>query len=280
MEHRNKNEPISKRDNKWKACRKCSLILTFGLVLFSAGFFTQTLLFPVFSQTGKTNESLFDLQAELDLSSLSVLQAYQRIIRALDILVTRQANNPNLKTEIAILSEQIEQLRTLNPYYHFEEIRSQTVPSGEPAVYGRMLGLSFDQVSASLEMLAAFDPTYGPDGVELNGEDAERYIRVGSQTACLYCCEAKTLVQANGTAACGCAHSQAMRGLAAHLIINHPQDYDDQALVTELNRWRAAYFPKQTLITALQLRRDAGEAGIKEILVEFPEFMPAMVGDC
>jgi hypothetical protein len=47
-----------------------------------------------------------------------------------------------------------------------------------------------------------------------------------------------------------------------------------------LNRWRAVYFPKQTLTEALIERRDAGEPGIEEIEQGFPEFMPQMMGGC
>lgn len=105
-------------------------------------------------------------------------------------------------------------------------------------------------------------------------------MRVGSGTACRYCCDARTLVEPSGDAACGCAHSQAMRGLAAYLIANHANEYTDEELVEELNRWRAVYFPKQTLTEALVELRDAGELGIEEIEQEFPEFMPQMVGGC
>jgi len=49
---------------------------------------------------------------------------------------------------------------------------------------------------------------------------------------------------------------------------------------TELNKWRAAFFPKQTLMTTLAAMQQAGEPGIDQIEAEFPEFMPKMVGDC
>ena len=64
------------------------------------------------------------------------------------------------------------------------------------------------------------------------------------------------------------------------LNLNFPDDYTDEELVEELNRWRAVYFPKQTLTEALVEQRNAGEPGIQEIMNEFPEFMPQMVGGC
>ena len=153
------------------------------------------------------------------------------------------------------------------------------IPTGVPDTYGA-LDVSFDQVQASIDVMRRFDPTYGEDRIVLTGGDLGRYVRVGSGTACRYCPDARTLVEPSGDAACGCAHSQAMRGLAAYLIANHANEYTDEELVEELNRWRAVYFPKQTLTEALVELRDAGEPGIEEIEQEFPEFMPQMVSGC
>jgi len=178
------------------------------------------------------------------------------------------------------LADQVAKLKTLNPYYRFKEIKKETIPSGVPDIYGQELGISFDRVQESILILGAFDPTYGRNKIILTGQELESYINIGSQIACKYCCEAQTLVFADGRAACGCDHSQAMRGLAAYLIKNHAQDYNDAQILQELASWRAVFFPKQTLIATLQEKLEAGEAGISEILKEFPEFLPGMVGAC
>ena len=70
-----------------------------------------------------------------------------------------------------------------------------------------------------------------------------------------------------------------MRGLAAYLIINHPE-FSDEQILKELNTWKITFFPKQTLSAYLQELVESGEAGIKEILEEFPDFLPQMVGGC
>jgi len=70
-----------------------------------------------------------------------------------------------------------------------------------------------------------------------------------------------------------------MRGLAAYLIKNHPELSDDQIL-NELNTWKITFFPKQTLSAKLLELEKAGESGIKELLEEFPDFLPQMVGGC
>ncbi|MEE8391560.1 MAG: hypothetical protein V3S14_12295 [Anaerolineae bacterium] len=216
----------------------------------------------------------------LGLQDISIAQAYQMLAQEVRNLNNGDYATSELEDRLAAIEQEVEQLRVLNPYYLFKEIQAEVIPNGVPDTYGAALNVSFDQVQASINVMRKFDPTYGEDGIVLTGADLEQYVRVGSATACLYCCDARTLVKPDGVAACGCAHSQAMRGLGAYLITNYPGDYTDEELVEELNRWRAVYFPKQTLTQALVERRDAGEPGIEEIESEFPEFMPQMVGGC
>ncbi|MBI5135160.1 hypothetical protein HZA86_02915 [Candidatus Uhrbacteria bacterium] len=115
---------------------------------------------------------------------------------------------------------------------------------GIPVVYGSELGVDFAQAARSMDVLKAFDPTYGSKKIALSGDLLQRYITVGSKIACEFCCGAKALVQQDGTAACGCAHSQAMRGLAAYLLQNHASEYTDDQILRELARWKGNYFPK------------------------------------
>lgn len=70
-----------------------------------------------------------------------------------------------------------------------------------------------------------------------------------------------------------------MRGLAAYLIKNHP-DLSNEQILKELNNWRAVFFPKQTLTDKLAEMEQSGDKSIKQIVAEFPEFLPQMVGGC
>jgi hypothetical protein len=246
------------------------------LIFFIAGLYSRPLLFradaeaPVGDRTAQGP----------GLGDLPVSQAYQVLAQEVSDLGRCNGATSELEGELAALEGEVRQLRVLNPYYRFREIRDEVMPTGVPPTYGQALNVSFDQVQASINVMRNFDPTYGEDRIVLTDNDLTRYVNVGSATACLYCCDARTLVKPSGDAACGCAHSQAMRGLAAYLITNYPDDYRDEAIVKELNRWRAVYFPKQTLTQALVEQRNAGEPGIQEIMEEFPEFMPQMVGGC
>lgn len=183
----------------------------------------------------------------------------------------------DLKVDLENLTE--EEKGAVLAYLRFKKIKEKITPVGVPEIYGRELNISFDQVQDAINKVAPLDPTYGQKKITLTGADLQRYIKIGSQIACQYCCGAKTLVREDGEAACGCDHSQMMRGLSAYLIKNHPELSDEQIL-KELNVWKITYFPKQTLSAYLGELEKAGESGIKEILEEFPEFLPQMVGGC
>ena len=118
------------------------------------------------------------------------------------------------------------------------------LPEGIPEIYGSELGVSYNDVSASNPQLA--DATMAElakyEDMQLNKEQMERYVKIGSSISCEYCCGAKTLVFSNGERACGCAHSYAMRGLAKYLLTKHP-DMTDEQILNELGKWKVLFFP-------------------------------------
>ena len=201
------------------------------------------------------------------------------------IRITRK----NKASEARILSSNVE-LEGLNDediaaaqsYIKFKKIKASFIPSGIPDVYGSELGVSFDEVQDAINKVRVFGPTYGEEGkkIVLTGADLDRYKKIGESIACEYCCGVKTLTEEDGTAACGCAHSIMMRGLAAYLIKNYPNEFTDEQILEELERWKVTYFPKQSLSAKLAKMEKAGEPGIKEIIEEFPDFLPQMVGGC
>lgn len=122
-----------------------------------------------------------------------------------------------------------------------------TISQGVPDIYGEELGVSFDQVQQAINVMRQYDPTYGKQKITLAGDDLQRYIDIGLKISCEYCCGAKAIIRQDGRAACGCAHSQAMRGLAAYLIQNHGTEYSNDEILRELARWKGMYFPKQMI---------------------------------
>ncbi|MBI5332254.1 MAG: hypothetical protein HZB65_01650 [Candidatus Aenigmarchaeota archaeon] len=120
------------------------------------------------------------------------------------------------------------------------------IPKGIPPIYGSELGVSFDDVSVANPSLA--DATIKKLGsldnqISLSGSDLDRYISIASKISCEYCCGVESIIFSDGSAACGCAHSYAMRGLAKYLITEHPTEYTDDQILEELGKWKTLFFP-------------------------------------
>lgn len=192
-----------------------------------------------------------------------------------------ETDDSSCEIEDLNLSQEEKDLRAANAYLKFKRIKASFIPSGVPEVYGEELDISFDQVQDAIDKVRVFGPTYGLEEkkIVLSGNDLNRYIDIGFRIACEYCCGVKTLVKEDGEAACGCAHSIMMRGLAAYLIKNHPE-FSNEKILEELEKWKITYFPKQTLSKKLYQLEESGEQGIKEVIQEFPDFLPQMVGGC
>ncbi len=121
---------------------------------------------------------------------------------------------------------------------------SDIIPTGVPAVYGQALGVSYDDVSASNPKLAdaTIQKLSAYENEELSAEQMTRYIKIAGAISCEYCCGADSIIFSNGQAACGCAHSYAMRGLAKYLLINNPE-MSDYEILSELGKWKVLFFP-------------------------------------
>lgn len=123
---------------------------------------------------------------------------------------------------------------------------NKIIPTGVPDIYGKELKVSYDDISpndprkadASINVLGNLD-----NSIELSGDDLQRYIKIASKISCEYCCGAESIIFSNGQAACGCAHSYAMRGVAKYLIKNHPTEFSDDEILEELGKWKVLFFP-------------------------------------
>ncbi len=122
---------------------------------------------------------------------------------------------------------------------------SDIIPKGIPAVYGKEMGVSYNDVSPNNPQLA--DATIAKltqsENLELKDVQMERYIKIAGSISCEYCCGAKSLILDNGQRACGCAHSYAMRGLAKYLLTKHPE-MSDEDILSELGKWKVLFFPE------------------------------------
>ena len=177
-----------------------------------------------------------------------------------------------------------------------EDVIKLVISKGIPTAYGAELNVNFDQAQQSINVMKQYDPTYGQNKIILTGDDLQRYIDIGLQISCEYCCSAISIIHSNGKGACGCAHSQAMRGLMAYMIQNHGKEYSNDEILRELARWKGIYFPKQMinkLSTQLQGSGFTPDTASLLIGVDLPNYgggdvplpsdiknLPSMVGDC
>lgn len=118
---------------------------------------------------------------------------------------------------------------------------------GVPEIYGPELNTNFDQPVESMAVLKQFDLGYGRNKPSLSAEEKTRYTNINLRISCEFCCGAKAIVFENGEPSCGCAHSQAMRGLTAYLIKNHGVEYSDDQILRELAKWKGRWYPKQMI---------------------------------
>ncbi|MEK6978997.1 MAG: hypothetical protein AABW86_02150 [Candidatus Micrarchaeota archaeon] len=134
-----------------------------------------------------------------------------------------------------------------------EQVWEKIKPSGVPPVYGKELGVNYDDTVGALGKLAALDDsiTYS----SLNEKAKTRYLKIGFAIACEYCCGAKSLIFSNGEKACGCQHSYAMRGIAKYILKNYPEEFTDDQIVEELAKWKMTYFPKQHISKAMEFMK-------------------------
>lgn len=122
------------------------------------------------------------------------------------------------------------------------------IPNGVPEIYGKELKVSYDDVTAlnpqlteaTISKLGNLDTS-----ITLQGDELKRYIGIVSKISCEYCCGAQSIIFSNGQAACGCAHSYAMRGVAKYLITKHGPEFSDDEILEELGKWKTLFFPSQ-----------------------------------
>ncbi len=123
---------------------------------------------------------------------------------------------------------------------------SEVLPTGTPRIYGEELNVRYNDISVNNPELAdATIQRLGQIDVSetLQGEQLQRYIKIAGSISCEYCCGAASIIFSDGSPACGCAHSYAMRGLAKYLIKYHGTEFSDEQILEELGKWKVLFFP-------------------------------------
>lgn len=146
------------------------------------------------------------------------------------------------------------------------------IPTGTPD-YGRQLGVSYDDPTGSLSILAERVYPAMLNAIKTDEEAYQRYLNIVSKPvgiSCQYCCGIDAMgVNDDGSSACGCQHNPALLGLTMWLVKN--SDYTDGEIIREALKWKALFFPKDMVKLALTVA--GGDTSALENL-------PGMVGGC
>lgn len=140
-----------------------------------------------------------------------------------------------------------------------------SLPSGTPDMYGEELGVSYSEVSSEDPRKAqkVIAKMASLQKINLTEGEKKRYVNVlhdkNGGISCEYCCEARTVITAEGESACGCSHAAAMRGLAKYLLREHGEEMTDSEVFQEISKWKTRYFPDQTEAKAKGLQQQDAE---------------------
>ena len=130
-----------------------------------------------------------------------------------------------------------------------KQAKSDIIPTGVPEVWGKELDFSYDDIdpynpgsaNAAISKLSNLDRT-----ITLPSDLVERYVSIlfknNGGMSCEFCCGAKSIIFEDGSPACGCAHSFAMRGITKYLLANHP-DMSDKEILTDVGKLKVLFFP-------------------------------------
>lgn len=133
---------------------------------------------------------------------------------------------------------------------------SEIAPKGVPSVYGAELGVSYDKAAEAMPLMYKYDDYLGSQKINLTADEMQRYIAITNSISCEYCCGAPAITTKDGSPACACAHSAAMRGLAKYLLDKHA-DMSDEAILSELGKWKVLFFPANSVQKAAALKSNS-----------------------
>lgn len=157
------------------------------------------------------------------------------------------------------------------------QIAAEVLPVGVPDIYGEELGISFDSADTDVRTLADLERSISFDSLTETQKQRYGEIATTEYTACEYCCGvgSKGFGTVEGKVICGCAHNLGFSGLTKYLLQNHEDEYTNEEIINEVQKWKAVFFPKQTIVKEVQLRADAGEISQSSLAL-----LPDMVGGC
>lgn len=255
---------MQKRDRK-------ALYLGFAVIFITTMLFAG-IIFAAYNYLISPNKILqTEAECSLHKSENADNENTENVLTGIAALDRWNIKNADIEYE-KLRKKYIELYEFAYPYLLRKAVEKEVIPEGVPAIYGDELGVSFNgNANKMIALLRKYD------NHALNDEQFKRYKNIALNISCEYCCNAKALIFENGEKACGCAHSSAMRGLAKYLILKHSEHYTDEQILSELQKWKAVFFPKQTISKAIIDYAKAGKIKLDPAILKD---MPDMVGSC
>ncbi len=154
-----------------------------------------------------------------------------------------------------------------------EEVIEIIFPSGTPEYSEKLGGITFDDITNSLNYLARWYYSLKEEVKNNDPETWQRYLNLAAAPrgiSCEFCCGVGPQgIDAQGNLRCGCQHNPALQALT--LALMKYTNYSDAEILREAMKWKTAFYPKGMISLAVQV---AGK-DINQI-----ENLPGMVGGC
>ncbi len=154
-----------------------------------------------------------------------------------------------------------------------EEVIEIIFPSGTPEYSEKLGGITFDDITNSLNYLARWYYSLKEEVKNNDPETWQRYLNLAAAPrgiSCEFCCGIGPQgIDAQGNLRCGCQHNPALQALT--LALMKYTNYSDAEILREVMKWKTAFYPKGMISLAVQV---AGK-DISEI-----KNLPGMVGGC
>ncbi len=182
---------------------------------------------------------------------------------------------PELSVDVASLSSTAQTVAAVFPELKNakteEDVMRIMLPSGTPEYSKKLGGISFSNVEASLNYLAAWYPKIKEE-VRKDPELWNRYMNLATRPlgiSCEFCCGVGPQgVDSSGNLRCGCKHNPALHALVLGLI--KYTNYSDAQILREAMKWKTAFYPKNMIAIGLQVAGKGSSAAN----------LPSMVGGC
>lgn len=109
------------------------------------------------------------------------------------------------------------------------------VPTGTPFYAPK--GVTFDEGVKSLDAWQPYEKQ-----TQLSDALQKRYDKIIGTMTCDYCCGSADRVTIINN--CGCKHAGAFRSITKLLLKDYADQYSDEQIIGELQRWKGVWYPK------------------------------------